>query len=107
MALSRCPAHFFYGSQDPPSAGLSGCLSYLLCIKEIRSSAMESDGKPTVDATTGKKTCCAAGKQPAAGAEVASGSESAPRRRVQSGSATRMVRLEGSAFLMGTETDAG
>jgi sulfatase modifying factor 1 len=54
-----------------------------------------------------KKACCAAGKPAADGTDVAPGAESAPRRRAQSGSTAGMVRLDGGAFRMGTEMEAG
>jgi len=56
--------------------------------------------------TPGKKSCCAAGKPPAAEAS-APATESAPRRRAQSGSAAGMVQLEGGTFRMGTDTANG
>jgi len=58
-------------------------------------------------ATPEKKSCCAAGKPPAAGVEALPGSNSAPRRRTQSGSTSGMVQLPGGIFRMGTDTDAG
>ena len=56
--------------------------------------------------TPGKKSCCAAGNPPAAEAS-APATESAPRRRAQSGSAAGMVQLEGGTFRMGTDTANG
>jgi sulfatase modifying factor 1 len=67
----------------------------------------ETDGESTTAAPIEQKACCAARKKSAARVEVAVGIESAPLRRARSGSTDGMVRLEGGAFRMGTDTDMG
>ncbi len=54
-----------------------------------------------------KKACCSAGRKTADAVEVTTGAESAARQRAQKGSIAGMVRLEGGAFRMGTDTADG